>query len=151
MPDDLTKVVLVDAGALAGWRRSTPSLAQLHQALLHLQAQHRAARVAVVADPSLKHQLPTAEQSDFDADIALGVVVCAPAGTIGGAEGFFTAVAERAERDGAEVILVTDRALPIGKLASLRRDEQRWTFDLAGATASTASAAPPARRRRRRT
>lgn len=150
--DEPRQLVLVDAGAVAGWRRSTPSLAQLHQALLHLQAQHRTARVAVVADPALKHQLPVEEQSDFEADIALGVVVCAPAGTIGGAEGFFAAVAERAERDGTEVVAVTDRALGFGRLAKLRRDDRRWTFDLAGAVAAPpgATSAPTQRRRRRR-
>ena len=143
-------VLLVDAGAVAGWRRPKPSLAQLHQALLHLHAQHPRMAVAVVGDPALKHQLPAGEQPDFDADVALGLIVCAPAGTISGAEGFFAAVAERAERDGADVLVVTDRALPFGKLVRLQRDGGRWGFDLAGASAAptTASTRPRPRRRR---
>jgi hypothetical protein len=147
--DRRNQIVLVDGGAIAGWRRTTPSLAQLHQALVHLHAQHREARVAVVADPSLKHRLPAGEQPDFEADIALGVIVCAPAGTIGGADGFFIAIAERAERDGADVVMVTDRALPFGRLAALRREDGRWSFDLDGAAAGRDSAAPARRRRTR--
>jgi hypothetical protein len=146
--DDRNRIVLVDGGAIAGWRRATPSLAQLHQALVHLYAQHSGARVAVVADPSLKHRLPAGEQADFEADVALGIIVCAPAGTIGGADGFFIAIAARAERDGGDVVMVTDRALPFGRLAALRREDGRWTFDLDG-TALT-SKATPARRRRTR-
>lgn len=147
--NDRNRIVLVDGGAIAGYRRATPSLAQLHQALVHLYAQHGGARVAVVADPSLKHRLPAGEQADFEADIALGVIVCAPAGTIGGAEGFFIAIAERAERDGADVVMVTDRALPFGRLAALRREDGRWTFDLDGAPLARKKAAPVRRRRTR--
>jgi len=91
-------VVIVDADTLAGWRRSSPSLAQLHQALLHLNAQHREVPVAVLADPALKHKLAVAEQDDFDADIASGVVVCSPAGAVDGTDGFFAAVMERAAK-----------------------------------------------------
>jgi hypothetical protein len=147
--DGRNRIVLVDGGAIAGWRRATPSLAQLHQALLHLHAQHSGARVAVVADPSLKHRLSAGEQADFEADVALGVIVCAPAGTIGGADGFFIAIAERAERDGADVVMVTDRALPFGRLAALRREEGRWTFDLEGEAPGRDGAAPSRRRRTR--
>ncbi len=143
-------VLLVDADAVAGWRRPKPSLAQLHQALLHLHVQHPEVPVAVVGDPALKHRLPAPEQPDFDADVALGLIVCAPAGTITGAEGFFAAVAERAERDGAEVLVVTDRALPFGKLVRLQRDGGRWGFDLTAAVAAPASAAARPRPRRRR-
>jgi hypothetical protein len=149
-------VLLVDAGAVAGWRRATPSLGQLHQALLHLAAQHPDLAVAVVGDPSLKHQLPAMEQPDFDADVSLGIIVCAPAGTVAGTEGFFAAVAERAERDGADVLVVTDRALPFGRLVRLQRDGGRWGFDLVGASiasggAAAAIAAPRKAVRRRRT
>ena len=143
MPASRT-VVLVDAGAVAGWRRAKPSLGQLHQALLHLAAQHPGALVAVVGDPALKHQLPPLERPDFDADVSLGIIVCAPAGTLVGTEGFFAAVAERAERDGASVLVVTDRALPFGRLVRLQRDGGRWGFDLSGA------APPPGKRRRSR-
>jgi hypothetical protein len=144
------RVVLVDAGTLAGWRRSAPSLAQLHQALLHLGAQHREERIAVLADPALKHQLPTAEQDDFDADIASGVLVCAPAGAVAGVQGFVAAVVAKAERAGNDVVLVTDRSYPFGRLASLRRDGARWIFDLDGAAAPARAVTAGANQRRRR-
>lgn len=139
--------MLVDAGTLAGWRRSAPSLAQLHQALLHLGAQHRQERIAVLADPALKHQLPIAEQDDFDADIASGVLVCAPAGAVAGVQGFVAAVVAKAERAGNDVVLVTDRSYPFGRLASLRRDGARWIFDLD--TAAPARPVTTGQRRRR--
>jgi hypothetical protein len=145
-------LLLVDAGAVAGWRRATPSLGQLHQALLHLRAQHPALEVAVVGDPALKHQLPPVEQPDFDADVSLGIIVCAPAGTVGGTEGFFATIAERAERNGATVLTVTDRALPFGRLVRLQRDGGRWGFDLVDTAAPTAAGAiaPPRKATRRR-
>jgi hypothetical protein len=144
-------LLLVDAGAVAGWRRATPSLGQLHQALLHLRAQHPALEVAVVGDPALKHQLAPIAQPDFDADVSLGIIVCAPAGTVGGTEGFFATIAERAERNGATVLTVTDRALPFGRLVRLQRDGGRWGFDLVDTAAPTAGAiAAPAKARRRR-
>ncbi len=142
------RVVLVDAGTLAGWRRSAPSLGQLHQALLHLGAQHRAERVAVLADPALKHQLPSAEQDDFDADIASGVLVCAPAGAVEGVQGFVAAVAAKAEKAGNDVVLVTDRSYPFGRLVPLRRDGGRWIFDLDGDANARAVAKTQQRRRR---
>ncbi len=124
------RIVLVDAGTLAGWRRSTPSLAQLHQGLLHLYAQHPGERVAVLADPSLKHKLPKVDQDDFDADIATGLIVCAPAGTVDGAKGWFAAVAERAKAAGDDVIVVTDQTHAFGRVVPLRRDGHRWVFQL---------------------
>ena len=148
---EVGRVVLVDASTLAGWRRSSPSLGQLHQGVLHLLAQHRDERVAVLADPALKHQLSLGEQEDFDADIASGLIVCAPAGSIKGADGFFEAVAARAERDGKDVVVISDRAYGFGRLVPLRRDGKRWVFDLEGATAreGTASRARRSTRRRR--
>ncbi len=147
------RIVIVDAGTLAGWRRASPSLAQFHQALLHLVAQHRDAKVAVLADPALKHQLPQSEQEDFDADIASSVLVCAPAGTIDGSDGFVAAVVAQCERAGNEVVIVTDRAYPFGRLVPMRRDGKRWQFDLEGAApapegARRQRAVRPARRRR---
>ncbi len=152
MSDDAppARLVLVDADTLAGWRRSAPSLAQLHQALLHLLAQHPGAAVAVLADPALKHHLPSAEQDDYDADIACGLLVCAPAGAKDGPDGFLAAVAARAERDGKDVVVITDRAVPFGRLVPLRRDGRRWVFEIDGAAPNTVKPRPGATRRRRR-
>src|SRR3546814_16858078 len=81
-------LVLVDAGMVAGLRRSTPSLGQLHQALAHLHRQHPAARAAVLSDPSLKWHLAGGAQTTIDGDIIARAVGCAPAGARVGPWGF---------------------------------------------------------------
>ena len=88
-------VVLLDADTVAGWRRATPSLQQLHAAVADLRRQHPSVTVAVVADPSIKWALPEAEQDAFEKDIVTRAVVCAPAGTRDGTHGWLVAVAER--------------------------------------------------------
>jgi hypothetical protein len=145
-------LVLVDGGMVAGFRRSKPSLAQLHQAIVHLHRQHPGTRVAVVADPSLKWDLSAAEQALFEGDIVAGAVVCAPAGAMEGTLGFIAWAAERAGHADLDVIAVTDRAVPGVALGKLRNDAGRWMWELDGAQAAetTDVAARPARRRRRR-
>lgn len=123
-------LVLVDAGMVAGFRRPKPSLAQLHQALVHLHRQHPEVRTAVLADPSLKWDLGGAEQTTFEGDIIAGAVVCAPAGALAGTVGFLTRAAERAKKQGYEVVAVTDRAVPEVALGRIRVDGGRWLWDL---------------------
>src|SRR5690242_20703763 len=96
--------VLVDAGMVAGYRRSSLSLSQLHQALVHLYRQHPEAKVAVVADPSLKWDLSKADQPLFEGDIIAGAVVCAPAGALDGTVGFFERLVRQAAEEGNEVV-----------------------------------------------
>lgn len=149
-------LLLLDADTLAGWRRPTPSLAQLHHALLHLERARPDDRVAVIADPSLKFALPAEEQARFEADIVGGVLVCTPAGAVDGTHGFLDAVAARAAAQGWDVLAVSDRALPGVPLARLRCDEAgRWTVEPTGMVdaerARKAGAAKrPVRRRRAR-
>src|SRR4051812_8126173 len=102
-------LVLVDAGMVAGYRRSSLSLGQLHQALVHLSRQHPDAQVAVVADPSLKWDLAPADQPLFEGDIIAGAVVCAPAGALDGTIGFLERAAASATASGHEVVAFTDR------------------------------------------
>src|ERR1051325_6928001 len=121
--------VLVDAGMVAGYRRSSPSLGQLHQALVHLHRQHPEANVAVVADPSLKWDLSKADQPLFEGDIIAGAVVCAPAGALEGTMGFLERSAAAATAAGNRVVAFTDRALPGVSLGRLRNDGGRWVWD----------------------
>jgi len=147
--DGGTTVVLLDADTVAGWRRSSPSLAQLHHARRDLRAEHPDVRVAVVADPSIKWALPEAEQDAFERDIVNRDVVCAPAGTSEGTDGWVRAVAARARANGDRVVVVTDRAVAGVPVARLRREGERFCFDLAGAREVEARGAPQWRRRRR--
>jgi hypothetical protein len=150
-------LVLVDAGMVAGFRRATLSLAQLHQALVHLYRQHPDVKVAVVADPSVKWDLAGQEQAEFEGDIIAGAVVCAPAGALEGTAGFLDRAAASAKKHGFDVVAFTARALPGVPLGQLRNDGGRWLWDLSGARpsagAEAAAAKAPARRgasRRRR-
>jgi hypothetical protein len=148
-------LVLVDAGMVAGYRRSSLSLGQLHQALVHLYQQHPDAKVAVVADPSLKWDLGKADQPLFEGDIIAGAVVCAPAGALDGTIGFLERSAAHATAEGMRVVAFTDRALPGVALGRLRNDGGRWLWDLddtrtIDADGAAAAASAPRRRSRSR-
>lgn len=148
-------LLLLDADTLAGWRRPTPSLAQLHHAVLHLERARPDDRVTIIADPAMKFSLAGDEQSRFEADIVGGVLVCTPAGAVDGTNGFLAAVAGRAVERGWEVLAVSDRAVPGVPLARLQRDDAgRWSIEPTGTVdASRAEAAAsqrPTRRRRGR-
>lgn len=149
-------LVLVDAGMVAGFRRATLSLAQLHQALVHLYRQHPDVLVTVVADPSLKWDLAGTEQAAFEGDIIAQAIVCAPAGALDGTMGFLERAARQGAAAGHDVVAFTDRAVADVPLGRLRNDGGRWLWDLDGthtidaaAADAAASASSPARRRRR--
>jgi hypothetical protein len=148
-------LVLVDAGMVAGFRRSSLSLSQLHQALVHLHRQHPTASVAVLADPSVKWELSKADQPHFEGDIVAGAIVCAPAGALDGTVGFLQRAAEAAHAEGQRVVAFTDRAVPGVALGRLRNESGRWIWDLddtrtldAEEAAATTKAAPRRRRSR---
>lgn len=149
-------LVLVDAGMVAGFRRSSLSLGQLHQALVHLNRQHPDAHVAVVADPSLKWDLAPADQPLFEGDIIAQAIVCAPAGALDGTIGFLERAAATATAAGQPVVAFTDRALAGVSLGRLRNDGGRWVWDLDDVRtidaddAATAAAQPRRRTRSRR-
>jgi len=149
-------LVLVDAGMVAGFRRATLSLAQLHQALVHLYRQHPDVKVAVLADPSVKWDLTGGEQAAFEGDIVAQAVVCAPAGALEGTAGFLERAAQRATTLGDDVVAFTDRALTGVALGRLRNDGGRWLWDLDGTrtlepdVAAAAATTSPRRRRRSR-
>jgi len=150
--DDRT-LVLVDAGMAAGFRLAKPSLSQLHQALVHLHAQHPEALVAVLGDPALKWDVATAEGPMFEGDIIAGAIVCAPAGALEGTAGFLTRAAVKALAQGFTVVAFTDRAIPGVALGRLRNEGGRWLWDLdATRTLDADQVGPPltpSRRRRR--
>jgi hypothetical protein len=149
-----TTLVLVDAGMIAGFRRSKPSLGQLHQAVVHLHRQHPEVLVALLADPSLKWDLAAADQPLFEGDVTAQVVVCAPAGAVDGTRGFLARAAAAATTAGYDVVAVPDRAVPGVELGRVRADGGRWSWELEGGRtvdAAEADAAPrPTPRRRRR-
>ena len=143
-------LVIVDADPAAGWRRETPSLAQLDSALDDLRGQEPDAVVAVVGDPALKWALSQADREDLEERISHGKIVLAPAGSEDGHVGFISKAAARAEEVGLRPVAITDRAVPNCSVARLRRDGTTWVFDLANTTVPTADRAQPVIRRRRK-
>lgn len=141
-------VVLLDADTVAGWRRATPSIVQLHRAIDDLRDQHPDVVVAVVADASIKWALPADEQTAFEHDIVTRAVVCAPAGTRDGTYGWLLAVVERARRDAGTVVAVTDRALSGVPVVRLTQCDGHFSYDLAGARTVDVQPMHPHRRRR---
>ena len=144
------RVVLVDADTVAGWRRVTPSFAQLAEAVAHLREQEPAATVAIVGDPALKWALPAEDQKLLDEEINHQRIVLAPAGTKDGHVGFIAEAARKASSLGLDPVVVTDRAVPGCPIARVRRDGERWSFDLDNAEVASASRAQPVVRRRRK-
>lgn len=143
-------VVIVDADTVAGWRRVTPSFAQLRDAVADLRAQAPAATVAIVGDPALKWALSGDDQRLLDDEINHQRIVLAPAGSKGGHVGFIAEAVRRGAAGGTAVVVVTDRAIPDCPIARLRRQGTRFVFDLANASATTATPVSNVQRRRRR-
>lgn len=148
-PGDGPTLVLLDADTVAGWRRSKPSLSQLRRATTDLIDQHPGVKVAVVADPSIKWALDDDDQDAFEEAIVDRSVVCAPAGTTNGTDGWVAAIVDRARRNGEEVVIVTDRAVTGVPVARLGHADGGFSFDLTGAREVEARATPQWRRRRR--
>jgi hypothetical protein len=144
-------LVIVDADTLAGWRRPSASLAQLREAVADLVDQEPETAVAVIADPSLKWALTTHEQDEIEDDIVARRILFSPAGGIGGHPGFLARVVERATQLGFRPVVVTDQVIPGVRVGRVRREGERWVFDLAGGDVTIAAPGRPTHRRRRRT
>ena len=147
------QLLVVDADTLAGWRRPSPSRAQLWEAVDDLHRAEPDLTVAVIADASLKWALSADEREAIEDDVATGRLVFAPAGCKGGHVGFLAAVVERAEALKIRTLVLTDARVPGARLTKVRREGERWIFDLKGTKPVPAGEAPTAggapRRRRR--
>lgn len=124
------RLLLADAGMLAGFRRATASLDQMDEALADLAADDLS--IVVLADSGLRRDLAQGDQDRFERYRGDGTVTCAAAGSEGGHTGFMRAVAERACRNGGfdEVLVLTARDLGKGAwtLARMGRVDDRWAL-----------------------
>lgn len=148
------QLVVVDADTLAGWRRSSPSRTQLWDAISDLEDAAPGVTVAVIADASLKWALSASDREAIETDVSDGRLVFAPAGCRGGHVGFLAAVVERAAALAIPTLVLTDARVPGARLTKVRRDGDRWVFDLEGSEPVEAGGptgpggAGPRRRRR---
>lgn len=148
-PMAVRQLVIVDADTVAGWRRSTPSLAQLWSAVEDLRTAEPDVTVAVIADASLKWALTAEERDAVDEAVGAGRMLFPPAGCEGGHVAFIAEVVRRAEEQGRSPVVITDQAVPQARICRVRREGDRWAFDLSEAKVTKVTRAAPQHRRRR--
>lgn len=144
------RLVIVDADLLVGWRRASPSLDQLHEAVEALSAQEPGVTVAVIADPALKWTLEPGDRERIERDIVEGFLQFAPAGSVGGHVGFIARIVEVAPSRGVDPVVITARAVPGARLGRPTREGGRWVFDLDAPQPTIVATGQPTRRRRTR-
>ena len=87
--------VVVDGSNIATEGRSTPSLAQLDEAVRAFQEEFPDLEVIVVVDASFGHRIDPSEVAAFDEAVAHSEMVSPPAGAIGRGDAFVLRIAER--------------------------------------------------------
>jgi hypothetical protein len=87
--------VVVDGSNLGTEGRTTPSLAQLTEAVDAFRAEHPGETVTIVVDASFPHRIDPSEQDAYEAAAAKGDLVSPPAGAIGRGDGFLLQIADR--------------------------------------------------------
>ena len=85
----------MDGSNIATEGRSTPSLAQLNDAVLALIRQYPAAKVSVVVDATFGHRIAKKEVAEFNKAIEHNELVAPPAGAVGRGDAFILAIAEQ--------------------------------------------------------
>ena len=87
--------VVVDGSNIATEGRSTPSLAQLDEAVREFRSEYPKAEITVVVDATFGHRIEATERPAFDEAQAHGEVVSPPAGAIGRGDAFLLRIADR--------------------------------------------------------
>jgi hypothetical protein len=85
--------VVVDGSNIATEGRTTPSLAQLNEAVLAFLNEYPDTEVTVVVDATFGHRIDPAEVPEFDEAEANNEVVSPPAGAIGRGDAFLLRIA----------------------------------------------------------
>jgi hypothetical protein len=89
--------VVVDGSNLATEGRSTPSLAQLDEAVRAWLAENPDDEVIVVVDASFSYRIDESERRTFEEAEAAGELVSPPAGALGRGDGFLLRIADRVD------------------------------------------------------
>ena len=90
--------IVVDGSNIATEGRTSPSLAQLNEAILAFLDEHpefSTAEIIVVVDASFGHRIDPEEVPAFDQAIDHGEIVTPPAGALGRGDGFILRIAEK--------------------------------------------------------
>ena len=110
--------VVVDGSNIATEGRSTPSLAQLDEAVREFMQENPGVTVTVVVDATFGHRIDPAEQKAFDEAEANAELVSPPAGAIGRGDAFVLRIADKV----AGTILSNDSFQEF-------HGEYEWLFD----------------------
>jgi hypothetical protein len=126
----MSKILFVDAGLAAGWRRAEPDLDQLDEVVA--TARGMVDDTVVLADASLKWSLPESQQERFEEYRGTAAVLCAPGGTKGGHHAFLATAARAAAGRGKDVWVLSGLDLGDGpwRTALLRRPDGHWSIEL---------------------
>jgi hypothetical protein len=89
--------VVVDGSNLATEGRTTPSLAQLEEAVAEMRRELGEAEVTVVVDASFAHRIEEAERPHFEELVLMGELVSPPAGAVGRGDAFLLRIAEKVD------------------------------------------------------
>src|SRR5437763_11417909 len=89
------RYVVVDGSNLATEGRSTPSLAQLQEAVQAWRGEHPDDELIVVVDASFEHRIAESERAACEAAEDSGELVSPPAGAIGRGDAFLLEIADR--------------------------------------------------------
>src|SRR4051794_24620842 len=87
--------VVVDGSNIATEGRSTPSLAQLDQAVREFMQENPDVTITVVVDATFGHRIDPSEQKAFDEAEANAELVSPPAGAIGRGDAFVLRIADK--------------------------------------------------------
>ncbi|HLN16491.1 MAG TPA: hypothetical protein VK277_07070 [Acidimicrobiales bacterium] len=110
--------VVVDGSNLATEGRTTPSLAQLDEAVRAFAAENGDAQIVVVVDASFEHRVDPSERRQLEEAELHGELVSPPAGAIGRGDAFVLRIAERT----GAVVLSNDSFQEF-------HSEHPWLFD----------------------
>lgn len=91
--------VVVDGSNIATEGRSTPSLAQLDEAVRSFVAQHPHDKLTVVVDATFGHRIDPSERPAYEEAVLAGELVSPPAGAIGRGDAFVLQIADVAGAD----------------------------------------------------
>ena len=86
---------VVDGSNIATEGRTTPSLAQLQEAMHAFREEYPEGSITVVVDASFAHRIDESERIAFERAEARGELVSPPAGAIGRGDGFLLQIADR--------------------------------------------------------
>src|SRR3954468_16829148 len=87
--------VVVDGSNIATEGRSTPSLAQLDEAVREFMQEFPDTEITVVVDATFGHRIESSEVPAFEEAEAAGEVVSPPAGAIGRGDAFLLRIADK--------------------------------------------------------